>query len=86
MSAFRRLYNGETTLDYPRWWRRAVTISLVAMLVSVASFGVRGLNLGIDFEGGTSYEVRAPGARRVLFRSVECGHHRPGGDGRIRRR
>ena len=70
MSAFRRLYNGETTLDYPRWWRRAVTISLVAMLVSVASFGVRGLNLGIDFEGGTSYEVRAPGASVADARAV----------------
>ena len=60
MGLLRDVFNGETALDYPRWWRRAVTVSLVAVVLSIGSFGVRGLNLGIDFEGGTTFEVLAP--------------------------
>tara|TARA_B100000949_G_scaffold15386_1_gene11963 strand:+ start:369 stop:1475 length:1107 start_codon:yes stop_codon:yes gene_type:complete len=67
------LYRGESAVDFPRLWRRALIASTVAVLIGLASFGVRGLNLGLDFEGGTSFEVRAPGtsvadARRVMER------------------
>ena len=55
------LYRGEQQIDFPRLWRRALIGSLVAVVVSVASFGVRGIDLGIEFEGGTSWEVPAPG-------------------------
>ena len=57
----RLLYSGETPVDYPKWWKRTILISALLLVASVSSFFVRGLNLGIDFEGGTSYEVRAPG-------------------------
>ena len=73
MSVLRDVFNGETALDYPRWWRRAVTVSLVAIVLSIGSFGVRGLNLGIDFEGGTSFEVVAPGASVADARAVMAG-------------
>ncbi len=55
------LYRGEQQIDFPRLWRRALIGSLVAVVVSVASFGIRGVDLGIEFEGGTSWEVPAPG-------------------------
>ena len=55
------LYRGEQQIDFPRLWRRALIGSLVAVVVSVASFGLRGVDLGIEFEGGTSWEVPAPG-------------------------
>ena len=55
------VYRGDQQIDFPRLWRRALIGSLVAVLVSVASFGIRGVDLGIEFEGGTSWEVPAPG-------------------------
>ena len=55
------LYRGEQQIDFPRLWQRALIGSLVVVVVSVASFGIRGIDLGIEFEGGTAWEVPAPG-------------------------
>ena len=55
------LYRGEQQIDFPRLWRRALIGSLAVVVVSVASFGIRGVDLGIEFEGGTAWEVPAPG-------------------------
>ena len=55
------LYRGEQQIDFPRLWRRALIGSLTVVVVSVASFGIRGVDLGIEFEGGTAWEVPAPG-------------------------
>ncbi len=57
---FRRLYRGQTAYDFVgrrRIWFLASTIVIVAGL---ASLGFRGFNLGIDFRGGSSWEVLAP--------------------------
>ncbi len=54
------VYRGEQQIDFPRLWRRALIGSLAAVVVSVASFAIRGADLGIEFEGGTSWEVPAP--------------------------
>ena len=56
-----KLYRGEQEVDFPRLWRPALVASLAALLVSVASFGLRGLDFGIEFSGGTAWEVPAPG-------------------------
>ena len=54
-----RLYRGETTVNfYGRRWV-GFTISLVIMLLTVVSLFTRGLNLGMDFEGGVAWEVSA---------------------------
>ena len=42
-------------------WRKALVGSAVLVLVSVGALVFRGLNLGIEFEGGTAWEVTAPG-------------------------
>lgn len=60
MSVWADLYNGETRFAFAKWWPRALVLSGVLILVSIGSFAFRGLNLGIDFEGGTSWEVLAP--------------------------
>jgi len=61
MGAITRLYRGQNDINFPKWWRRALVLSAVFMLISVASFFTRGLNLGIDFVGGVSWQVSAPG-------------------------
>ena len=61
MSGFSRLLRGQTRIDFLKWWRRTLLLSLVLMVISVGALFFRGLNLGIDFEGGVSWEVSAPG-------------------------
>ncbi len=52
-----RLLSGETQFDFMGQRRVAMAISALLLLVSVASLAVRGLQLGIDFTGGTLIEV-----------------------------
>ena len=54
-----RLYRGETTFNFVgrRWW--GFGMSLFLIVVTMLSFFTRGLNLGIDFEGGVAWEVPA---------------------------
>ena len=61
MSALRRLYRGENEIDFARWWKRGLILSAVLIVISLLSLFTRGLNLGIDFEGGVSVEGKAPG-------------------------
>jgi len=61
MNTLRLMYRGEQEFDFPKLWRTALVGSAVLVLVSIGSLVFRGLNLGIEFEGGTSWEVIAPG-------------------------
>jgi preprotein translocase subunit SecF len=57
MSLFSRLYRNETTFDFVGRKRIGFTISAILLALSIGSLLVRGLNLGVDFEGGTVVEV-----------------------------
>ncbi len=57
---FGRLYHGLTTVDFVGRRRVWFTVSLVIIVAGLVSLGVRGFNLGIDFKGGSSWEVLAP--------------------------
>ncbi|MBI2706123.1 MAG: protein translocase subunit SecF [Actinobacteria bacterium] len=61
MSAVGRLYRGENNIDFRKLWRWGIRISLAVFVLSILSLGFRGLNLGIEFRGGVSWEVKAPG-------------------------
>ncbi len=67
-----RLYHGETSYDFVGKRRIGYIISGVIILVSLLSLVTRGLNLGIDFEGGVAWVVpeangmNTEGARSVL--------------------
>jgi len=61
MSVLVRLYRGQNNVWFPKWWKRALVFSGVLIFVSVLSLATRGLNLGIDFVGGVSWQVKAPG-------------------------
>ena len=54
-----RLYHGETHFDFVGKRRIGFAISGVLILVSLLSLFTRGLNLGIEFEGGVAWEFPA---------------------------
>lgn len=58
----KKLTSFDNDIDFTRVWRVGYVISTLLVVVSVGAFVARGLNLGIDFEGGTSWDVEAPGA------------------------
>lgn len=68
--SFHALYNGETTIGFLEKKKIFFTISLAIILAGAISMGVRGLNFGIDFKGGTSWQVPAPGLSVVKAQSV----------------
>jgi preprotein translocase subunit SecF len=65
---WRRLYNGETTIDFSgrRWWGFGVSIAL--LVITVVSLLFQGLNLGIDFKGGVAWE--APATKELTIESA----------------
>ena len=54
-----RLYHGETHFDFVGKRRIGFVISGVLILISLLSLFTRGLNLGIEFDGGVAWEVPA---------------------------
>jgi preprotein translocase subunit SecF len=72
-SVWSRLYHGETNIDFVGRRRLWFTLSLVAVLISIVSFATRGLNLGIDFDGGVVWEVPAGDASVAETRDALAG-------------
>src|SRR5581483_3611853 len=52
-----RLYHGETSIDFVGRTKVWFALSAVLLLIGLVSLGLRGLNLGIDFEGGAVFQV-----------------------------
>ncbi len=65
-----RLYAGETSYDFVghKWWWFA--FSGLIILIGLLALLTEGLNYGIDFKGGTSWEVKAPGVSVGAARSA----------------
>jgi len=74
VSLGRRLYLGETRFDFVgrhRWW---FAISGALILISALALGLRGLNLSVDFVGGSLVESENPaGASVSQVRSALAG-------------
>jgi preprotein translocase subunit SecF len=54
---FGRLYHGETNIDFIGRTKVWFIISGIFLLIGLGSLFTKGLNLGIDFEGGAVFEV-----------------------------
>ena len=52
-----RLYRGETSVDFIGRRRRWYTVSAAFILISIAALAIQGLQLGIEFKGGSSFTV-----------------------------
>ena len=73
-SWFHRAYNNELDINFHKWWKRGAMVSMVLVLIFGASLLVRGLNLGIEFEGGLVWEVEADlGAGEVRDAMADIG-------------
>jgi preprotein translocase subunit SecF len=70
MRAIVRLYRGQNNYDFVRIWRWTLRVAVGLVVVSIVAVGLRGLNLGIDFEGGVSWQLKAPGATVEQTRAV----------------
>jgi preprotein translocase subunit SecF len=61
MGYLARIHHGENAIDFPKLWKPAIIVSALLMLIGTISIVTRGVNWSIEFEGGTLWEVRAPG-------------------------
>jgi preprotein translocase subunit SecF len=52
-----RIYRGEISFNFIGRWKRWYILSGVILLISLASLGARGLNLGIEFRGGADFSI-----------------------------
>ena len=58
-----RLVRDDTSFDFFKHWKLWLGISAFMIVLAMVSFGVRGLNYGIDFRGGTT--IRTESAQPV---------------------
>ncbi|EPX76257.1 protein translocase subunit SecF [Salipiger mucosus] len=73
-----RLVKQGTSFDFFKHWKTWLGISAVMILLALVSFGVRGLNYGIDFQGGTTIRTESAepvdvGAYRDAIQQLDLG-------------
>jgi preprotein translocase subunit SecF len=56
MSVFRRLYRGETRINFIGSRKRWYLASAVILLICILSFVFRGFNYGVEFKGGSTFQ------------------------------
>lgn len=61
MSALSAMYRNETAIPFSRYWKKVLVVSITLALVGVVSLFARGLNLGLEFEGGVAWQLPANG-------------------------
>jgi preprotein translocase subunit SecF len=49
------LYTGSVSYEFVGRWRRWVALSGVVILIGLVGLGIRGLNLGLEFKGGSEF-------------------------------
>lgn len=59
MSVLRDIFRGESNINFIPTWRPLAIVSGVLVTIAILALLLRGLNLGIEFEGGQSWELRS---------------------------
>lgn len=57
MGHLRGIYRNTNDIDFPKIWKPVLVFSTVLVVVSIGALFTRGLNLAIDFEGGSVWEI-----------------------------
>jgi preprotein translocase subunit SecF len=57
MGKLRGVYRNTNDIDFPKIWKPVLVFSTVLVVVSIGALFTRGLNLAIDFRGGSVWEV-----------------------------
>ena len=68
-----KLYTGEVSYDFVGRRKRWYTISAIILLVAVGSLAFRGLNLGVEFSGGSVFQFPATNCSVEDARDVMAG-------------
>ncbi|MEW9554306.1 protein translocase subunit SecF [Nonomuraea sp. NPDC050783] len=58
MGLARRLYRGEIDVDFVGKWRLWYSLSGLLLLISIVGLVINGLNLGVEFRGGTVFSFK----------------------------
>jgi preprotein translocase subunit SecF len=64
------IFHERTNYDFVGPTKRWFLISGIAILIGLAALGTKGLNLGIDFKGGTAWEVKVLGDKKPTTASA----------------
>ena len=70
MNLLKRMYRNETSVPFAKLWKPVGICSVLILIISVGSLGFRGLNLGLEFEGGGAWEVPATGIEAEEVRDI----------------
>jgi preprotein translocase subunit SecF len=54
------LYSGERSIDFVGRWKLWYVISGLIVVAAILGLSLRGLNLGVEFKGGTEFKVSLP--------------------------
>ncbi|MDP1731146.1 MAG: protein translocase subunit SecD [Devosia sp.] len=74
-----RIIPDGTRIPFMAWRKFAISASVLAGIVSLGWFGIHGMNLGIDFKGGSAIEVQSlrgpadPATVRQLLNALDLG-------------
>ncbi|MEV6155696.1 protein translocase subunit SecF [Nonomuraea sp. NPDC052129] len=79
MGLGRRLYRGEIDVDFVGRWKLWYSLSGFLLIVSLAGLLFNGLNLGVEFKGGSVFSFKAQTATIQQVRSsfLDEGVHQP---------
>ncbi|GAA4183655.1 protein translocase subunit SecF [Streptosporangium oxazolinicum] len=73
----RRLYRGEVDVDFVGRKKLWYTLSAILLVISIAGLVFNGLNLGVEFKGGSVFSFKAPAANIEQVRATftDAGAH-----------
>jgi preprotein translocase subunit SecF len=67
------LYTGKVSYDFVGKWRRWLALSGVVVIISLVGLGVRGLNLSLEFKGGSQFTFPDKGFSNSQIADVVTG-------------